>query len=289
MTREKVIRFGGGASLVGVLAEPPPAARLPDAPGVILANSGVLHRVGACRLHVALARQLAARGLVTLRFDFSGIGDSGVRHDDLPVQQSGVVELREAMDRLASRGVSGFLLMGLCSGADMAFETACVDRRVRGLALLDPWAYRTPGYFLRRYAPRLVSPRAWARFARRRLRRRRVASRDSAAPDLDLPTYVREFPARERVARELGGLVERDVRLLCIFSGGFSEHYNHEGQFAAAFPGVDLRDRLREIYIPEATHIFTGLAHQRQVLEAIGDWVEQRLPIANAAPVEAAA
>jgi len=57
-------------------------------------------------------------GFVVLRFDFSGLGDSAVRHDHLGFDKSAVVEAQEAMDYLyATKGieqlpVSGRLLGG---------------------------------------------------------------------------------------------------------------------------------------------------------------------------------
>ena len=74
--RERAVRFGKTAKLVGIVAEPNPTEQSgTDKPAVLMLNSGILHRVGACRLHVKLARSLASEGHTVLRFDFSGIGD----------------------------------------------------------------------------------------------------------------------------------------------------------------------------------------------------------------------
>ena len=276
MSREKVIRFGREAKLVGILSEPPNASAASE-PMVLLVNSGILHRVGACRFHVRLARRLAAEGVSALRFDFSGIGDSEVRRDDLAFEQSAVAELREAMDHLAaSKGARSFVVIGLCSGADMAFEVAKVDPRVVGLGVLDPWAYRTPRYYLNHYGPRLLQVSVWKRLIRRRLASPPVvapSASDPALEELDLPTYVRDFPPQARVEAELRGLIDRDVKLCAIFSGGQADHYNYEGQFADAFRSLALRDRLVERFIPAADHIFTNLAHQRQVVDTLADWL----------------
>lgn len=53
------MRLGDEGHLVAVATQPANAA---DVPGVILLNAGVLHRVGPHRLHVHLARRLAAAG-----------------------------------------------------------------------------------------------------------------------------------------------------------------------------------------------------------------------------------
>jgi hypothetical protein len=281
--RERALRFGGGpgpvagssGSLVGILAEPTGGSG--SLPGVVLVNSGILHRVGACRLHVKLARRLAERGFTSLRFDHSGIGDSEARRDSLPFEKSAILEIRDALDWLASkRGVERFVVVGLCSGADMAFEAAREDSRIAGVVLLDPWAYRTPRYWFVHYRSRVLSLTAWRRFLARKLRPRAATAAGSsvASEDLDLPTYVRRFPARERVAADLRALVERDARLLCIFSGGQPDDYNHEGQLRSAFRKVPLGEHLQELFLPEADHIFTDLEQQETVLRRVEHWLE---------------
>jgi pimeloyl-ACP methyl ester carboxylesterase len=238
--------------------------------------------VGACRFHVTLARRLAEQGFHVLRFDFSGIGDSEVRRDDLSFEHSAIVEIREGMDHLAaSKGVKHFVLYGLCSGADMAFEAAQADDRVIGLAVLDPWVYRTPGYFLRRYGPRLFLPSAWVNFVRVRIAQRRSAGAAGAAlEDLELPTYVREFPPRQAAEERLRALMARGVRLCAIFSGGQTDDYNYRGQFRDAFRKVDFGGQLQEEYLPEADHIFTNLEHQRVLERTLSNWADGDWPAA---------
>ncbi len=282
MIREKVVRFGRETKLVGILSEPPPSAVAAERPAVLLVNSGILHRVGACRFHVRLARRLAEEGVTALRFDFSGIGDSEVRRDDLAFERSAVAELREAMDQLTgSKHARSFAVIGLCSGADMAFAVALEDPRVVGIGVLDPFAYRTPRYFVHHYGPRLLQASAWANFVRRRLTRGRSpapASNEALPEELDLPTYVRDFPPRERAEQDLRALLARDVRLCAIFSGGQGDHYNYEGQFADAFRSLDFAGRLLERHLPDADHIFTGLDHQRQVLDLLAGWLHANWP-----------
>jgi hypothetical protein len=250
---------------------------------VLLLNSGILHRVGACRMHVQIARALAAQGFTTLRFDHAGIGDSEGRKDTLPFEQAAVQETREAMDYLEqSKGAREFLLGGLCSGADMAHMVAAVDVRVKGLFMLDPWAYRTRGYYLRHYGLRALQPAVWKTFIRHRVGKLRGAVAPSSATaleeDFEVPTYVREFPPREKVASELRRFVERNMRIVAIFSGGQQDCYNHEGQYAEAFAEVPFGGRLRECYYATADHIFTGMAHQRAIVEAAQVWAMQYAP-----------
>lgn len=279
--REKAVRFGSTASLVGVLTEA--AAAAGDAsgrPAVIFLNSGILHRVGSCRLHVRMARAFSAAGFHSLRFDYSGIGDSDQRRDSLPFEESAVIETREAMDYLEKvRGTTRFVLIGLCSGADMAHETAVKDERVIGMVLLDAWAYKTLAYKVRRYGPKLLDLKAWRHSIGIRLQQlagehTRAGSQmpGGEGVEYEVPKYVRVFPPRERVACELRALAERGVHFKYVWTGGLEE-YNHEGQHAATFRDVHFDGRMEEEWLPDADHIVTGLRHQEMVTARAVQWL----------------
>jgi len=277
--REKAVRFGTSASLVGVMTEARAGTADTDRPAVLFLNSGILHRVGSCRMHVQLARALSAVGFHALRFDYSGIGDSDQRRDSLSFEESAVVETREAMDYLAkTKGVKKFILMGLCSGADMAHETAVADPRVTGLIMLDAWAYKTLAFQVRHYGPKLLELDRWKNSIGIRWRKLRgtYVSHRSALPrgdgvEYEVPKYVRVFPPRERVAKDLRGFVERGIAMHYIWTGGLVE-YNHKGQHRGTFSHVKFGDLLVEDHVRDADHILTGLQHQRYVLHQVVAW-----------------
>lgn len=278
--REKVLRFGVERGLSGVLSEPTEAAD--GAPGVVLLNSGILHHVGPSRLYVSLARRLANDGHIALRFDFSGIGDSESRKDSLPFVESAPAETRAAMDLLQKKfGLHRFMLIGLCSGADMAFKVAGQDERVMGIVQLDPYAYRTPGYYMRRYGPKLLNPMAYVRSLRGRRRNAEIA-RERASAEHEAtytpPEYRRIFPPKEDVEAQLKALVARDVRMLNIFSDGQPEHINHGAQYAKAFPSLDFRDLLTVEYVRHAEHTFTDLGDQARIEDLVARWAEATRP-----------
>lgn len=282
MTRQRIVKFGGTTPLVGVLTEPGTAGGH-DRPWVILLNSGILHHVGVNRLHVQLARRLSAAGYGSLRFDFSGLGDSEARRDNLSFEQSAPLETREAIDYLArTQGTQRVVLMGLCSGADVAHLVAVEDPRVMGLGLLDPWAYRTRGYWLHYYGSRLINPRRYTNWVHIRWERIRAMLSRTATPDerdpemYEAPSYLRVFPPRERISAELQRILARGVELFFIFSGGL-EQYNHRGQYASAFPEVAFGQRLREEHVPDATHVFSAVAHQEFVVRELTKWVAETL------------
>jgi hypothetical protein len=285
--REKAVRFGKTKSLVGIVTDASSATSRDAGPAVIMLNSGILHHVGACRLHVKFARTLAQAGYTVMRFDHSGIGDSDARREILPFEKSAVLDVQEAMEYLtATRGAREFVLMGLCSGADMSFKVAGADSRVVGMMQLDAWAYRTRGYWLRHYGNRALKPTVWKDWLGRKLSRvvRRSDTEGTlpARPDADAvtPEYRRVFPPRDVVAADLRTLLQRGVRFFNVFSGGQEEHFNHRGQYRAAFRSVDFRDQLRVEYLPDADHLFTGLDHQQFVVGAAAEWMSQNWPAA---------
>jgi pimeloyl-ACP methyl ester carboxylesterase len=280
--REKAVRFGKTATLVGVVTDPDPGTKVDGLPGLICLNSGLLHRIGACRFHVKLARALAPAGFTSLRFDFSGVGDSDPRRDGLSFDQSAVLEVQEAMEFLTStRGTKTFVLVGLCSGADMAFEAACADTRVEAMAQLDAYAYRTWRYYLYRYGPKLLSGTSWRNLLTGKtslvplLRGLQGQPATPADEEVVASPYARDFPPREKVAAGLQRLVARGVRLFNFFS---SEYYVYHRQYVDCFPTVDFRDRLRLEFVPDADHTVTNLEHQKFLLAALADWVRSLRP-----------
>jgi len=278
--REKAVRFGTSASLVGVLTEAAAGTPAADRPAVLFLNSGILHRVGSCRVHVQLARALSAAGFHTLRFDYSGIGDSDQRRDSLSFEESAVVETREAMDYLGkTKGVQRFILMGLCSGADMAHESAVADSRVAGLIMIDAWAYKNLAFKIYHYAPRVLQVSRWTNAIRVRFNKLKASGATakkrpgSEGVEYEVPKYVRVFPPRERVAADLKGFVNRGMELYYVWTGGLQE-YNHRGQFESTFKSVGFGRLLREEHLADADHILTGLHHQRYVVENVVAWAQ---------------
>lgn len=284
--KERALTFGPDGILVGILTEPDPGVAIPEAPGHVILNSGILHRVGASRMYVQIARALAERGFTTLRFDFSGVGDSGTRKDTLPIEKRFVRETQEAMDYLAGvKGLDRFVLGGLCSGADGAFWTALEDERVAGLWQIDPFTYPTSGYYLRRYGPKVIDPRAWLHSIRVRLP---SASNngDAESEVFVAPEYRRVFPPRSVVQDGLDELLARDTSMFVFLTGGAG--VNYQGQYTDAFPALRSSERFEMRFVPESEHTVTDLGHQRVLIEDLGRWMSRIQLEATAQPVDVA-
>jgi len=136
---EEVLLFGKeDANLVGIITDPPEGRRDPNLPAVILLNPGLINRVGPHRLYVKLARALAERGHVVLRFDLSGIGESRPRTEILADGYGAVYDTFDAMTWLHwARGATGFILMGHCSGGWHSLITAYEAPNVHGVIAMD--------------------------------------------------------------------------------------------------------------------------------------------------------
>lgn len=136
---DRIVSFGLEENLVGILSEAEAKHAAIYSPGVIILNAGLIHRVGPNRSFTKLARHLTSRGFDVLRFDLSGIGDSNYRKDNMPFSKSSLQEVSMAMDFLNKiLQKESFILVGLCSGAAVSFQSGYEDRRVIAMALLNP-------------------------------------------------------------------------------------------------------------------------------------------------------
>lgn len=269
--KERVAWFGDEENLVAIVSDPVSPR---SGPSILILNAGVLHRVGPHRLHVRLARSLAGLGHQVARIDLSGIGDSRALPGRMTFRESSVADIRATLDSLVAEGGSAdFILFGICSGADNALAAAGVDPRIRGLVLIDPPAYATPGSKLRHARGRLAG-QAWLRLPRRivlaMLRRIAKSFRMFSSQGAEAHSGGRELPPMEEYRRQLNELVQRDVRILAIYSGALGARYNHEDQLFEAFP--ELKGKVDRSYFPDANHTFTELSAQAALQARVISW-----------------
>jgi dienelactone hydrolase len=274
--RERAYRFGRSQHLMGI-------AGLPDETtgktGVIVLNAGLVYRIGPFRLHVDLTRHLNARGYPTLRMDLSTIGDSSATDEAQSREQQVRADLSDAMALLGEQsGCTRFVLIGLCSGAANAHLAAGSDERVAGAVFLDGYAYRTLGFKLRYYLPRLLQPARVGRFLARRIHKSKSKPQQSAAAG-----FAVEFPSRQQAREDIMGMLDRGLKLNYIYSGGASGYFNHRRQFRECFgravgthPGVEVN------LFEETDHTYILAGDRTRLLETIGTWFVRRFPVAGA-------
>ncbi len=287
--KEKAVLLGPRRSLVGIVT---PAAVPVDerstSPAIVILNSGIIHRVGANRLSVTLARSAAAAGFAAIRFDLSGVGDSEPRGDARTPLDAAMTDIKEALDSAAKIAGDGrFILVGLCSGADHAVVYAGTDPRVVGIAILDPSIPRTPGYFLRHYGLRLLRGASWLNVISgrhpeiRALRKRMSGDQGSIkaeGPSLESPE-VRAF-----LARAYSNAIKSGVRILTVLTTGSERQHNYAGQLKDAFPQVGFGDRLRTEYFRGVDHTFRSEESRARVTRLIIAWAGLVQASSRAAP-----
>lgn len=171
---EEAARFGEGERLFGVYCRPAQTAE--GAPVVVIVNAGRNPHTGWRRMGVEMARQLAARGVASLRFDNSGVGESGARpgqpaetlYSDWPV-----LDALEAVDFVKARGTGPVTLLGVCSGAFVGLQAAVSDGRVSGLVAANLYRFvwdpsENVAHALR-FANRAIGPALTRMFTRERM------------------------------------------------------------------------------------------------------------------------
>jgi alpha/beta superfamily hydrolase len=140
---ESPIFFGPDHKMFGILCRP---CRVQNRVVILMGNSsGDPHCAGAA---VAVARNLAAEGVASLRFDFAGIGDSAAIHGNSHVFETDRSrDFSAAMDALEALGYREFAAQGLCSGAYHAYRAAVADRRIKFVMLINlPFFKWTRGF-----------------------------------------------------------------------------------------------------------------------------------------------
>jgi hypothetical protein len=174
-------------------------------------------------------------------------------------------------------------MMGLCSGAVDAIQAAHRRDTVVGAIAIDLLGdFRNWRHYAVHYGRRFLRLESWkstlllrngtiARWARAAFARLTPGS----GGNRDLPHVDggRRPMTRLEVGNTLSMLVQRDVQLLCAFSSGLEDNYNHRGQFAEVFPELAADSRMTLVFFPEADHTFSDRNQQRALIGLVVDWM----------------
>jgi exosortase A-associated hydrolase 1 len=161
--REQGVVFKSGFNrLVGIAAIPEVATDV----GVLILVGGPQYRVGSHRQFTLLARSLAEAGFASLRFDYTGMGDSEGGEQEFDKTKE---DISAAIDALFETipGISRVVLWGLCDAASSAMIFAYSHERVTGMILLNPWVhkgeYSLDVKMAHFYAPSIFNKDQWRR------------------------------------------------------------------------------------------------------------------------------
>ncbi len=276
-----------GQTLVGVVAAPRVATAA--AVGVVIVVGGPQYRAGSHRHFTRLARDLAAAGWPTLRFDLRGMGDSS---GELRQFDDASADIGAAIDALqrAQPGVRQVVLWGLCDGASAAllYLDERADQRVRGLCLANPWVRSVHSVASMQvkhyYTQRLLEPGFWLKLARggvglgalrgfgRALRAMLGGASAGAGGNPAATAAGRAADFRTRMAR---ALVAFDAPVLLSLSGDdyiakeFLLHIAADRQWQQALASRSVQ----RLDLPGADHTFSDRQTQQVLLAHTLGWL----------------
>ncbi len=295
--KETPLVFGKHRNIFGVLTEPAASVRL-DRPVLCFLNVGANHHVGPHRMNVELAREFASLGYRTFRLDVAGLGESpaspGTRENRIYTKDS-VVDVQSAMTTLGQVcGAHRFVLIGLCSGAYLAFHTAVEDPRVVGQVLLSPYAFewqegdpvaptlrKVPFHSTRFYRRRFFESSSWFRLFRGDVAVRAIAGalfeRVKTRIREDLPTLLDSLRGRNKpqneVEKAFGAMCDRGVESLMVLSfedGGLDMVARYLGSDAHR---MRRRKNFKFEIVDGSDHTFTSMASQTLLRELLVKYV----------------
>lgn len=282
---ERTVAFGAGESLVGIFTEPSPDRAVPDAPAVLMWNVGIHHRVGPYRIQVDMARELANRGIASLRFDLSGMGDSEIRQASRTDQERALDDIRDAMAMLGKRrGIRRFVPIGFCSSVDSVHALSLTDDRVAGACFIEGYAYRTRGFWVH-YPMRMVDTMRWKRRVIRKLpmwlssvstlgKKRIVIDPIEQEREALGPIFARQYPSRAQFGADIHRMAARGARLLFVYVGGDTD-FDHRSQLEEMIGGLPSGDRVEVTYYDGADHTFYRAEDRRRAVLRVAEWASK--------------
>lgn len=279
---ERVFNFGTNNELSGILTLPDIIPQMSkNLPSIIFLNAGLLHKTGFSRFNTDCARHLSLIGYPSLRFDLHNLGDSASCYISQYYNDQVIKDIKEAIDYIANKiGSEKCILIGLCSGADYAHIIATMDQRISGLVLLDGYGYRTLGFYIRDYGPGLLHPFRAVRFIVNKLIKRFLLLKGNfQTSSKNNVIYLRTFPRKKQVIKDLNSFIERGINLFFIYSGGIPLYYNYANQFFDMFRSLDFKGKVSHRYIEEADHTYTIIKIREKLSSIITEWIIKNYPL----------
>lgn len=135
------VRFGVGDRLYGIICMP--KERRVDS-AVLITNTGYDRNAGWGRTSLRTARNLAALGIPSFRFDTANVADS----PPVPGAPRQVLysdwqndDVRAALDLMAERIGGRVAVLGRCSGAYLALRSGYLDPRIGAIVSVNPYVF----------------------------------------------------------------------------------------------------------------------------------------------------
>jgi alpha/beta superfamily hydrolase len=295
---------GADGRLFGILTRPSNGTA-PGRPAIILASAGAVHRIGANRLYVTMARAWAEHGFPVLRLDIGGIGDSlpfpGMPENDTYSARA-VADIAEAAAALPKECTSaGVVVAGLCSGAHAAFHSALTLEGIVGIIMMNPIVfYWKPSDALevsdwmshkevRRYQQNVTRLDSWRRVLQGKVDLLQAArtvgvwirSRVQAHGQALLRGVTGETPAgspEHDVVRDITRLCHQGVDVCLVFSTDEPGLSQLETHYSDALDRLKLVPRFTYHEIGWPGHTFTSAGAQQTLVRLLTEHLRQAFP-----------
>ena len=247
----------------------------PHARGVLIVVGGPQYRAGSHRQFTLLARSLAAQGIAAMRFDYRGMGDSeGAMRDFETVNE----DLRAAIDAFMAQvpALREVALWGLCDAASAASLYAPMDRRVAGLALLNPWVRTDSGAakatLKHYYRARLLDKQLWKKLFSGRFNAR-AALRSFAGLLGSAQQAPQSGALPDRMHDQLG---QFQGKVLVMLSGADLTAQEFDGlpQHSPKWQRLMAETRITRKTLPRADHTCSRREWKDQVAQWTGEWLK---------------
>ncbi|HEY4240024.1 MAG TPA: hypothetical protein VGM88_09425 [Kofleriaceae bacterium] len=272
--------------LFGIVSRPSkPATR-----GVVLLNAGAVGRIGPNRLYVALARRLAAQGVLVLRVDQSGIGDSPARpggEENLVYSDQAIGDALAAVAWIKNAGAKDVAIAGLCSGAYHSLKAAVAGAPVTRVVPINPLTFHyEPGAPLdvaafrvtadaKRYEGAMRSADKWKKVLRGEVDVRRVAkvvaTRARHIAEHRARDILRRLrvPLKDDLGTDLLALARRGIGVRFVFAASDPGHAMLVEQGGMAVPRLANAGSLAITMIDGPDHTFTARWTHERFLDAV--------------------
>jgi dienelactone hydrolase len=257
--------------------------------------------MGPHRQYVPLARQWAGLGFSVLRLDLSGIGDSPVAagaEENVTYPPGFRADVDRALRWMQGEtGARRFVLVGLCSGADVAFASAA-DPRVAGIVMMNPRTFcvheldKVESWKgARWYQDSLHRKESWMKLLRGQVDLVRVArAMAPKAVQLIKRKVTGLIPrADDSVPARLRALARRGIDVLLVVAPHDPGIDYVDANFGAGMQALQTLDDFHRETIEGTDHTFTALWAQRRVAELITEHLVARHLVLGDRPSEAAA
>ncbi len=254
--------------------------------GIVFLNAGIVNMAGPNRLYAKLSERLKHEGFPSFRFDFSGVGGNKEESDEYTFEDYQVNETEFMLEEIKQQfGLRKFILLGLCSGGDVAFRMASNNNSlVLGTILIN-------AYLLPREDIKQINEKA-KRSLEKRLYKQKLFDL-SQWPSLLRKNPTQLFHVLQRIFRvksekkqHTSGNIHRSQSLfpmakthpmLLIYSEGSVSYEVFKMKFAADYKKMVEHgaNNPNMMYFANTDHNFATVISQLKLFDAVVTWLNE--------------